>query len=240
MKVLIYADEGVSSFSLQETLKTFRIRYANVEMVDHELLRSSDWEKEASLIIIPGGRDIPYHRKLKGKAVSKIRNFVEEGGSFLGICAGAYFASAEVIFEKGTPLEIHEKRDLSFFSGAAVGTLYPHSPFVYESEKSSHSSSVTFKGEELSLYYNGGCTFEDTEKYPNVTVLARYHDAADQPAIIHCRVGKGNAVLSGVHFEVNPENLKKEGCEQKMIDRLKSSDPKREHLITFLMSLLNS
>ena len=240
MKVLIYADEGVSSFSLQETLKTFRMRYANVETIDHKLLRSSDWEKETSLLIFPGGRDIPYDRKLKGKGTAKIRTFVEEGGSFLGICAGAYFASAEVIFEKGTSLEVHEKRELSFFPGAAVGTLYPHSPFVYESEKGSHPSSVIFKGETLNLYYNGGCTFKDTEKYPGITVLARFHDAADQPAIIHCKIGKGNAILSGVHFEVSPKNLKKEGCEQKMIDRLKSSDTRRESLITFLMSLLNS
>ncbi len=240
MKVLIYADEGVSSFSLQETLKTFRMRYANVETVDHKVLRNSDWEKETSLLIIPGGRDIPYDRKLKGKGTAKIRKFVEEGGNFLGICAGAYFASAEVIFEKGTFLEVHEKRELSFFPGAAVGTLYPHSPFVYESEEGSHASSVTFKGEELNLYYNGGCTFKDAEKYPRITVLARFHDAADQPAIIHCKVGKGSTILSGVHFEVSQKNLKKEGCKQKMIDRLKSSDSKRDRLIASLMSLLNS
>lgn len=240
MKVLIYADEGVSSFSLQETLKTFRMRYANVEIVDHKILRTSDWRKETSLLIIPGGRDIPYDRKLKGQGTANIRKFVEEGGSFLGICAGAYFASAEVIFEKGTSLEVHEKRELSFFPGAAVGTLYPHSSFVYESEKSSHASSVTFKGVELNLYYNGGCTFKDAEKYPGVTVLARYHDAADQPAIIHCKIGKGNAILSGVHFEVSQKKLKKKGCDQKMIDRLESSGQERESLITSLINLLNS
>ncbi|WP_316358604.1 BPL-N domain-containing protein [Candidatus Neptunichlamydia sp. REUL1] len=239
MKVLIYADEGVSSFSLQETLKTFRMRYANVETIDHKILCNSDWEKETSLLIIPGGRDIPYDRKLKGKGTAKIRKFVEEGGSFLGICAGAYFASAEVIFEKGTPIEVHEKRELSFFPGAAVGALYPHSPFVYESEKGSHASSVTFKEDELSLYYNGGCTFKDAEKYPGITILARFHDAGDQPAIIHCKVGKGSTILSGVHFEVSPKNLKKEGCEQQMIDQLKISDQKRDRLIAFLMSLLN-
>ena len=32
---------------------------------------------------------------------------MEGGGTYLGICAGAYFASREVIFEKGTPLEVH-------------------------------------------------------------------------------------------------------------------------------------
>lgn len=240
MRVLIYAGEGVSSFSLQETLKTFRSLYAHVETADDAMLCHADWEKDTALLIIPGGRDIPYDRKLKGKGTAKIRKFVEEGGSFLGICAGAYFASSEVVFEKGTPLEVHEERDLSFFPGAAVGTLYPHSPFTYDSETGAHPSVISFKGEKLNLYYNGGCCFENAEHYPEVTILARYQDAAQKPAMIHCSVGKGNVLLSGVHFEVNPHTLQQDECSPHLIDRLKQSDPKRRHMITQLMQALDT
>eukprot|EP00758_Cryptobia_borreli_P004292 Tbor_TRINITY_DN4291_c0_g1::TRINITY_DN4291_c0_g1_i1::g.23906::m.23906/K01942/HLCS; biotin--protein ligase len=246
MKVLIYADEGVGQFSLQETLRTFRECYTEevVETVDHEFLLNSDWEKETSLIIIPGGRDIPYDRKLRGKGTAKIRNFVEGGGSYLGICAGAYFGSGEVIFEKGTALEVHEKRELCFFPGEAVGTLYPNCPFVYNSKSGSCASSIALeheKGEIINLYYNGGCAFKEAQSYPGISVLARYHDADDQPAIIHCKIGKGNAILSGVHFEVSPEKLEEDNSEEKMnmIDSLKRSDKRRESLVTFLISLLN-
>ncbi len=238
MKVLIYGDEGVSPFSLQECLKTFRAISDQVEVVDHKFLKEKEWGKATKLLIFPGGRDIPYDQNLKGKGTAKIRKYVKEGGSFLGICAGAYFACDEVIFEKGTPLEVHEKRDLCFFPGAAIGTLYPHLPFSYEVDSGFYPSEVTFEGKELHLYYNGGCSFEDAEKYPNVTILARYLDASDKPAIIHCKVEKGNVILSGVHLEVNPVPLKKEGCDQMIIKKLKKSDSMRKSLISSILNKL--
>lgn len=238
MKVLIYADEGVSPFSLQETLNTFREFFSQVELVNHQVLNDAAWEQETSLLIIPGGRDIPYDRLLKGKGTAKIRKFVENGGSFLGLCAGAYFGAAEVIFEKGSALEVHEMRDLKFFPGAAVGTLYSHSPFKYESEEGTHPSQITFQENELHLYYNGGCAFKDADKYPEVSILARYKDAENQAAIIHSKIGKGNVILSGVHFEVDPTSLKKEKYHPMTIEKLIHSDLKRKELVTSIINKL--
>ena len=39
-------------------------------------------------IVFPGGRDSPYHDKLKGPGNKLIRRFVESGGWYLGLCAG--------------------------------------------------------------------------------------------------------------------------------------------------------
>ncbi len=51
-------------------------------------------------------------------------------------------------------------------------------------------------------YYNGGCAFIAPEEHRNVTVIARYADLPQEPAaIVQCRVGKGLALLSGVHPE---------------------------------------
>ncbi|MBF5059561.1 BPL-N domain-containing protein [Candidatus Neptunochlamydia vexilliferae] len=207
--ILVYADEGVGPRSLKETCHLF----PSVKRVKHKTLIETDWEKETKLLIFPGGRDIPYDRALKGKGTAKIRRFVEEGGAYLGICAGAYFGAGEVIFEKGTALEVHEERDLAFFPGSAVGTIYPDRSFSYDSEAGARTAKVSFEGEIFDVYYNGGCTFHHTEQYPNTTVLARYANADDQPAVIHCKVGKGNILLSGVHIEtekVLAEKLLKE------------------------------
>ncbi|MCB1107423.1 MAG: hypothetical protein KDK76_04930 [Chlamydiia bacterium] len=239
MTVLIYADEGVNAATLQEVLITMKQHFAHVEMVDHHYLCEEEWEKRATLLVIPGGQDIPYDRKLRGKGTAKIRKFVEEGGSFLGICAGAYFGAAEVIFEKGTPLEVHEKRDLSFFPGAAFGALYPDTPFTYESEKGSVPSHISAHGEEMHLFYKGGCSFKDPENFPGISVIARYKDVNDQAAIVHCQVGKGNVILSGVHFEVSPLRLSEKESDPKLISLLKESDEKREKLITLLFKKLN-
>ena len=49
---------------------------------------------------------------LAGEGVEMIKKFVGQGGSYFGICAGVYFASGRVVFEKETDLEVDEERDL--------------------------------------------------------------------------------------------------------------------------------
>ena len=44
--------------------------------------------------------------------VGTIKKFVGQCGSYFGICAGVYFASGRVVFEKETDLEVDEERDL--------------------------------------------------------------------------------------------------------------------------------
>lgn len=54
--------------------------------------------------------------------------FVTQGGSYLGLCAGAYYACARVEFEPGTPLEVVGDRELAFFPGIAQGAAFPGQP----------------------------------------------------------------------------------------------------------------
>jgi glutamine amidotransferase-like uncharacterized protein len=51
--------------------------------------------------------------------------FVQGGGSYLGLCAGAYYGCARVVFEPGTPLEVVGDRELAFFPGIARGAAFP-------------------------------------------------------------------------------------------------------------------
>jgi len=238
VKAVVYAGEGVNPLFLRETVYTFRKFYPCITMVNDRQLAQENWEKNSALFIVPGGRDVPYDRKIQKKEIHRIDRFVKRGGSFLGICAGAYFASNEILFEKGTPQEVCEKRNLKFFPGSAVGALYPFRTFAYNSESGAHAARVVFKKEALYLYYNGGCTFQLAETFPSVTVLGRYQDADNQPAIIHCRVGRGNVLLSGVHFEVRPHVFKgKEGTKD-LIHKLEASNEARQNLTLSLLKFL--
>lgn len=238
MKALVYSGEGISYFSLQEVINTFEPLVQEIQTIDPYVLSNEAWEEECQLLIFPGGRDIPYDRSLKGKGTAKIKQFVENGGSFLGICAGGYFGAAEVIFEKGTALEVHETRELCFYPGAAIGTLYPERPFMYEKESGAHASWLSTAEGSLHLYYNGGCAFPQAESYEHVTPLASYLDAEKQPAIIHCKIGKGNVILSGVHFEMSVDSLMSQGCHPMIVDKLQSSAASRQSLINTILKYL--
>lgn len=202
MRILAYCDEGVSPQSLQHLMRA--LKQYSVTRVNRKTL--ADHLPSASLLVMPGGRDIPYHENLKGELNRKIRTFVEEGGRYLGLCAGGYYGSSFVEFEKGNALEVVGERELGFFPGKASGPAYGNGIFRYNSESGSRIAQLDWNGKRVGVYYNGGCLFADADSYENIEVLARYADLPDTPAaIIKCTVGKGIAILSGVHPEYMPK-----------------------------------
>jgi len=220
--ILIYTDKGADPFcieSLVSALKQEKLdeKYV-IRQIKRDLLLETDWQKETHLLIFPGGRDIPYHRSLKGSGNHNIRTFVENGGNFLGICAGGYYGSSIVEFEQGGPLEVLGERELKFFPGIARGPAYGLRRFDYLSDKGAQIAKINLASSVSTVtaaYYNGGCSFDYPFKYsyfnseesindvcPKVLVMARYADIEGQPAaIVKCHIGAGSAILSGVHPE---------------------------------------
>jgi biotin--protein ligase len=154
-------------------------------------------------LVMPGGADLPYVRKLRGNANQIIKDYVQNGGSYLGICAGSYYGSSYVAFDPGGPLEVVGKRELGFFEGKAIGPVF--GPFDYHSKSGARAALIRTKEATSYFYFNGGPYFENAESYTNTTVLGWYE--GDLPAIIHVRYGKGNVILSGVHFEFDPHQV---------------------------------
>lgn len=176
-----------------------------------------------SFFIMPGGRDRLYHQILQGEGNAKIRSFVENGGTYLGICAGGYYGCKRVEFDRGFPLEVCEERELAFFSGTGIGPAYGGGTFSYDSEKGARLAKIGTANGVFYSYYNGGCFFEGD--FTHIRILARYLDLPDlPPAIIECPVGRGKAILSGVHLEKRlshlPQRFPSDEMEMEMGDRL--------------------
>ncbi|WP_213357606.1 BPL-N domain-containing protein [Chlamydiifrater phoenicopteri] len=217
--ILVYSGEGVSAYFLRHVVRYIKcclpasFRGIPIIRVDEAYLNTHPfWEKETILLVVPGGADRPYHKGLSGRGTSRIAHFVREGGSFLGICAGAYFASARVYFEETDPEKniIEEERDLKFFPGTAVGPIYGGG-FSYRNFQGVRPSPLEvcsplvdggiFKATFSSLYH-GGCYFAGAEMFPGILVEGRYSDVEGRPAaIISSRIEEGLVVLSGVHLE---------------------------------------
>ncbi|GJJ08069.1 hypothetical protein Clacol_002276 [Clathrus columnatus] len=192
MNVLVYEGAGVSPACLINTifsLKKILSPYYAVQTISADALISQPWSKSCALLVIPGGRDVPYVSSLS-QAAHIIKRYVNDGGSFLGICAGAYFASNRVEWEMGTELEVCGGRPLGFFGGTSKGSVYPG--FSYQDESGAHAIDVAVRDFHPSivrgLYFNGGGEFVDS--FPS-----------DKVAAVHCRVGQGRAVLWAVHLE---------------------------------------
>lgn len=208
--IVIYNDDGVGEFGLH-CLEAFfgahDVWLATAEaLIDGRVLGIAD------LFVMPGGADLPYCRKLEGAGNDNIRAYVEQGGTYLGICAGAYYGCAAIEFNKGRTDAICGPRALAFAPVTAVGPLHDLAPPYDETLNSAAIVTLTGGGQ---VFYNGGCTFEGD----GFAVVARYDALPGKPpAIITIDVGAGRAILSGVHFEITPALLAKhpaEGLEER-------------------------
>lgn len=246
--VYIYAGPGASKKTMKLTEAAIghflKPRYQIKYILPEQLINDS-WEIQTALLIIPGGADIPYAQALNGIGNQKIKSYVENGGSFLGICAGSYYAGKFVDFAKGTPLEVQGARELSFFPGTVRGPIF--APFNYQNESSARAVKITWKdivgfqkNSTFVVYYNGGGYFVDAETKQQTTVLASYDVEEEFAAIIECRLGRGKVILSGVHFEKDADLLdSNDHYLQQIIPDLKAANPARLLLIQHLLERLN-
>ncbi|KAI5478128.1 hypothetical protein MNV49_005392 [Pseudohyphozyma bogoriensis] len=215
MNVLVYNGSGVSSASRDYalySLKSFLSSAYDVQLVSPKSLRTEPWEDSCAALVFPGGRDLPYQYDLAGKGNDRIRQYVKNGGRYLGFCAGAYYASARVEFEVGSELEVVGDRELRFFPGVCKGTAFPG--FEYSTEAGAREVAVQLNRtawrdhwsqspESVQVWYNGGGYFvEPEEGSTSISVLGRYSQLPGSPvAGVKCDVGSGTAVLWGVHPE---------------------------------------
>ena len=237
--VLIYKDDGVDETSFERAYSFFESRGNIVGTIDSgSLIGSKDWMSKCDKFVIPGGADCPYDRKLKGIGCSNIREFVRNGGTYIGICAGGYFGCKKVEFALGTDLEVNEGRELAFFPGIARGPMLK--PYVYDSEEGASAACVRslIDGNIFYSYHNGGSTFVlDGVDLTNITVLAEYANADNAPAVVKCKYGKGEAILSGIHYEDDKNLLLSTG---KDLEILKPIAEKIESTSKFREKFLNA
>jgi biotin--protein ligase len=209
--VYIYNDAGVGPESLQQALHTFRgflSSSCDVKTLDADAVRAGVWTRDALLFIMPGGADVPYAKALDGIGNEMIRRYVEEGGTYFGFCAGAYYGASFIEFDRGGPLQVIEKRQLRFFPGTEIGPAL--APYDYKSNSGARvpvlrlDPRVSTGIHKLPAFVNGGGYFKRATAYSKVSVLAWYPGPEGRAAIVKIRVGKGFAILSGAHLEYDP------------------------------------
>jgi glutamine amidotransferase-like uncharacterized protein len=167
--------------------------------------------EKARLLIMPGGADLYYKEKLDGQGNANIQTFVENGGAYLGICAGAYYGCDTLSWGAGSAHEISGSRQLGFFKGCAVG---PIAEFIQEGDiTKSWRNIVRLTGDFLSkvhhAFYAAGPYFiADEGTSQSCEVLARYDEILEKPpAIIRLNYGAGAVVLSAVHIEYGADDI---------------------------------
>lgn len=230
--IYIYNDLGVSSESLTQTLQMLRsFTEYQVKTISAAQLKVENWTNDAALFIIPGGADIYYTRKLNGQGNAIIKQYIDDGGKYLGICAGAYYASSAIEFGVGTKLELIGDRELKLFNGKAIGPLF--NQYSYQDNSGATAVMVEVKDiGTLPIFFNGGCYFSGCD----YKVIAHYSEL-NLPAIIS--VKNDHVILSGVHFEYDPTILDYTDIYlSKVAKKLLPAEHLRQQLLQHILYLL--
>ena len=224
--ILTYIDAGTSdgasrvmrAIAQQLPPAAYEIRGVMADDLKHDAALFDD----AVLFVVPGGADLPFCKALNGAPNERIRRFVEEGGAYLGICAGAYYACREIAFHAGTDGAICGARELKFVDAVAVGSLpqitdgiaYDATPRSAAAVEVRTSDRLTASAVTFYAHYHGGCRFDfGNATNPDARILAVYTGIEGAPpAIVSSRVGKGIAILTGVHLEMSERECKDALC----------------------------
>lgn len=245
MNVLIYNGNGTSLNAVNQTYTTLKAILGHaydIMKVDATTLKSEPWEETCSLLVVPGGRDSPYCQDLDGQGTTKIKDYVHGGGHYVGFCAGAYFASKNIEFEKGKELEVVGQRELGFYPGISRGTMFPG--FVYNSEKGARAVSILHQKQSFKAYYNGGGYFVRPQEHDQVKVVCTYQDSGlcqdedEVAAGVQCRVGSGSALLFGFHpeYDVSMVDLSDNDNKEQITRELEASLPTCREFLGQLLS----
>lgn len=219
VNVLIYSGPGASLSSVRHatwSLRRLLGPHYSIQTISSDQILKEPWPTTCALLVIPGGADMGYCRLLNGQGNRRIKQYVQMGGKYLGLCAGGYYGSGRCEFEIGKKaMEVAGDRELAFFPGVCRGLAFPG--FVYQSEAGAKATELrvnkeAFGGtilEQFKSYYNGGGAFVDADEFrpKGVEILASFEEdlkieaGKAKAAVVYCKVGAGAAVLTGPHPE---------------------------------------
>lgn len=191
----IYADAGawhVGALSIVRALESVNV---TCRVLDRSCLTAKQLEK-FDAIVMPGGWSVFEKVTAGNTGLDAIRTFVENGGRYLGVCAGAYLAAKDVLWQGHT-----YPYPLVLFDGIAEGSLpevagWPKAGGVRVKVTAAGRRRGIGLADKHDFLYKGGPKFVGGT---NVEVLAKYPNGS--AAIIVRPFGKGEVVLTGIHFE---------------------------------------
>jgi len=129
------------------------------------------------MIAVPGGfGDADTYKTLLKNNQKRVREFVDAGGKYLGICMGAYWAGSHYF-------DLLDGVDaVQYMTRPGTDTRRPHAKEM----------PVTWRGQEESMFWYDGCAFVGNGCYKTIATYAN----SDPMAII-----QGNLGLIGCHPE---------------------------------------
>lgn len=211
LKMAVYYGGGAGKDNSDLLVKAGkRLEGAVVEPISPEEVGTKDLS-QYDIIVFAGGSGSGQAKAIGEKGLEAVRSYVKNGGSYLGICAGAYLACSNYTWSLG--LMNAKTRSPKWQRGGGAVAL----ELTGDGQKLFGDVEKTFP-----VRYNNGPIIEPDNKpdAPPYTVLAYFRDELaehvtpgglmkDTPAAMCSQYGQGKVLTISPHFEgtKNAENF---------------------------------
>jgi glutamine amidotransferase-like uncharacterized protein len=203
IKVILYADKGSAGKGIPRVTELLsKDPQFHLMKLNAEQLRTQDWS-DAKAIIFTGGSGGGQSKTIGPEGVKKVHDFVEKGGGYVGICAGAYLACEG--FSWG--LKILDAKTVSSKWKRGEGTVKLE--FTPKGQEI-----LGFKPGEHEIRYANGPIYcaANIEAIPDYEPLALFRTElaendspkgvmVNAPAMVASQFGKGRVLCSSPHPE---------------------------------------
>ena len=203
-KVALYSDRGTSSACVTASARMFEWMGYRVSKINAAYVTRFGLN-DFSVVCVPGGDMYTYSRDLGTKGIETIRKFVNNGGAYVGICGGAYFAGEKIIWQ-GRQLNM---TPLSFFPATAVGPISAICPYpqtcmcVVNFTNPAHPITQSLPDSSWILYaYGPGFSLRLTA---GIDVVGEYATGGKACALAR-EFGKGRIFVIGTHPEIEEDS----------------------------------
>lgn len=208
IRTAIYDDRGTgsrSAFDLERCLDP--AQRAGARRITAEEIRSGALDA-FDVVMFPGGTGSGTARALEEEGRAAVREFVEEGGGLLGVCAGAYLATSHYSWSLGVlDARVVDTEHWARGKGTVRMELSPAGRELFGAE----SPMVSVRYAQGPLLAPGG-----DPDVPDFQVLSSYRSEIaengapegvmiDTPAIVRGRFGEGRVLVSSPHPESSAE-----------------------------------
>ncbi len=209
----IYAGSGTWEHSIKAFEKFLEWKNLSWEEVNAWDINKRDLRPLYKGIFFPGGWAYNYKLSINKNGNQNIRNFISNGGVYIGMSAGAFYACDKVVWEGST-----YDYPLKLFNGNCIGPIneiapWPNYVMTTMSINKAHEANIYEPETEDILYY--GEPYFIANAGQEMQVLASWivpaNPAANNaPGIIGFNYGKGRVLLVGPHPEIE-ENSDRDG-----------------------------
>lgn len=184
-KALIYNGPGVCEVCPEFAAQLISQLGFTYEFIKPEQMTAVKFS-EVSLYVQPGGTDRPGDiiEALTTEEIQNLKNFVDLGGFYFGICSGGYLAGVNIIDDENTkgfgllPLNISEEQ---------------------EDDMPKLEKIIWNKNTVREVYFQNAPYF-NVDDLPQSNIFATYSDSGHVAALIN-KYGKGRVGVIGPHLE---------------------------------------